>query len=248
MRRAQLDRFYSALGELEGKLGGRRQLGKAAGRDTWPQRGVYFVFEPDEYREDHRTPRVVRVGTHGLKAGGKSTLWGRLRQHRGTTRGDLAGGNHRGSVFRLHVGEALIAAGAVADAPQTWARRGSATPDVRNAERSVEAKVSEVIGRMSVLWLDIPDEPGPASLRGYVERNAIALLSNHHREAVDPPSPGWLGHHARATEIRSSGLWNVNHVAETARTDFVEAFEKSVSGSWASVGLAAEEQAPWQKM
>jgi len=50
--------------------------------------------------------RVVRVGTHGLKTGSTSTLWGRVHQHRDTREG---GGNHRGSVFRLHVGQALAA-------------------------------------------------------------------------------------------------------------------------------------------
>ena len=29
--------------------------------------------------------RIVRVGTHGLKTGSRSTLWGRLSQHRGTS-------------------------------------------------------------------------------------------------------------------------------------------------------------------
>ena len=30
-------------------------------------------------------------------------------------------------------------------------------------------------------------------MRGYIERNAIALLSNYGKPAIDPPSPGWLG-------------------------------------------------------
>ena len=46
-------------------------------------------------------PRVVRIGTHGLKNGSRSTLWGRLSQHRGSSRSGL--GNHRGSSFRLLV-------------------------------------------------------------------------------------------------------------------------------------------------
>ena len=53
-------------------------------------------------------PRVVRVGTHGLRPS-HSTLWGRLSQHKGSVGGGMpGGGNHRGSVFRLHVGSALL--------------------------------------------------------------------------------------------------------------------------------------------
>lgn len=71
-----------------------------------------------------------------------------------------------------------------------------------------------MIGQMSVLWIAVPDDPGPGSLRGSIERNCIALLSNHDRDKIDPPSGDWLGRSARAPHIRTSGLWNVNHVTE----------------------------------
>ena len=165
-----------------------------------------------------RAARCVRVGTHALRAS-SSTLWGRLRAHRGTP----AGGNHRGSVFRLHVGEALLNAGqGDATAAATWTKGSSAKRPTRDAEAALEYKVSKVIGAMSVLWVDVPDEPGPNSLRGHLERNAIALLSNHDRPPIDPPSPGWLGHHARASEIRSSGLWNVQHIAAGYDSAFLD--------------------------
>jgi hypothetical protein len=38
------------------------------------------------------------------------------------------------------------------------------------------------------LWLSVDDEPGPQSLRGCIERNAIALLSNYGKLPIDPPS------------------------------------------------------------
>lgn len=211
-RQHDVDRFYKLLADLEHAVDGRRQLASATGRDGWPARGVYFFFERGEHRESGGD-RVVRVGTHGLKTASGSTLWGRLRQHRGTRTG---GGNHRGSVFRLHVGQAFAADPDAADTtpPMSWASGSSAPPDVRNRERQWETRVSEIIGAMSVLWIAVPDEPGPDSLRGYIERNCIALLSNHARDPIDPPSNGWLGHHARAPQIRSSGLWNVNHIGE----------------------------------
>lgn len=49
--------------------------------------------------------RITRVGTHAIRDGEESTLWGRLRNHRGTHSG---GGNHRSLVFRRHVGMAMM--------------------------------------------------------------------------------------------------------------------------------------------
>ena len=53
--------------------------------------------------------------------------------------------------------------------------------------------------------------PGPSSDRSFVERNAIALLSNLSFNS-DRPTREWLGSHSAKPEIRNSGLWNVNYV------------------------------------
>src|SRR5688572_17482459 len=105
-RRADLDRLYRLLSELDDRVGGSRLLRDSVARSGWPARGVYFFFEPGEVREDGRIPRVVRVGTHAVSTGSKTTLWARLASHRGRTAG---GGNHRASVFRRHIGSALLA-------------------------------------------------------------------------------------------------------------------------------------------
>ncbi len=102
-----LVRFYSILDELDRTVGGARTLADCRGRMDWPKRGIYFFRELGENRSDSAGgPRIVRVGTHALKAGGKAKLWTRLSQHRGQTLS--GGGNHRGSIFRLIVGTALI--------------------------------------------------------------------------------------------------------------------------------------------
>jgi hypothetical protein len=240
-RRCDIERLYDLLAELEASLGGHRRLADATGRLDWPQRGVYFIFEHGERREDG-SPRVARVGTHGLKAGSKSTLWGRLRQHRGTRRGDRLGGNHRGSVFRLHVGGALMERG---DRPavETWATGSSAPRAIKDAESPLEVAVSAVIGDMDVLWVEVDDPAGPDSLRGWIETNAIGLLSNRARPAIDPPSQGWLGRHARAAAIRESGLWNVNHVDGSYEPAFLDDLEHLIRAqSCRHVDLAAEER------
>jgi hypothetical protein len=83
-RLQHLIRFYSLLARLERQIGGARRLADCSGRMEWPQRGVYFFRELGENRSDTGSgPRIVRVGTHALKAGGTTTLWTRLSQHRG---------------------------------------------------------------------------------------------------------------------------------------------------------------------
>jgi hypothetical protein len=101
-----LIRFYSTLDKLEENIGGARMLADCSGRMAWPNRGVYFFRESGESRtETGEGPRIVRVGTHGLKTGSDTKLWTRLSQHKGQRKGS---GNHRGSIFRLIVGAALI--------------------------------------------------------------------------------------------------------------------------------------------
>jgi hypothetical protein len=161
----------------------------------------------------------VRVGTHALKAGSQTTLWKRLSQHRGTAR--AGGGNHRGSIFRLIVGTALIEKDG--HHCPTWDdRRSTAPADVRAAEQALEREVSRTIGAMRFLWLPIDGEPGPDSERGYIERNAIALLSNFGKDPLDPPSAAWLGRYCNRPRVRASGLWNANHVDESYDPAFLE--------------------------
>jgi hypothetical protein len=63
---------------------------------------------------------------------------------------------------------------------------------------------------MPFLFLSIDDEPGSESMRGYIERNAIGLLSNHGKPKLDPPSTNWPVI-VIDERVRSSGLWNSNH-------------------------------------
>jgi len=221
-RLVHLQRFYELVEECTSRLGGPRRLSECTGRLEWPRRGVYFFFEPGEARGETGTgSRIVRVGTHALKAGSKTALWNRLSQHRGSK--SSGGGNHRGSIFRLLVGAAWLQKHSVDCA--TWGVGSSAPPDLREKERSLEQRVSELIGRMEIAWLAIDDEPGPNSLRGFIERNSIALLSNLEGTSLDPPSSQWLGHSCPRPLVARSGLWNQNHVNENYNPAFLDQFE-----------------------
>ena len=226
-RLRDLERFYHLLNQLESHLGGWRRLSDSSARTGWPVRGVYFFFEEGEARSDSGDGlRVVHVGTHALKRGSATSLWKRLAQHRGTAAS--GGGNHRGSIFRLLTGTALMQR-EPALAVKSWGRGSTADRSVRRDEHSLECRVSDSIGRMPLLWLAVPDESGPDSLRGFVERNTIALLSNHHCPALDPPSGTWLGRDCSRERVRRSGLWNNNHVDEVHDPSFLNDFERLVS-------------------
>jgi len=175
--------FYRLLEALESKQGGKRNLVLCNGRMQWPDKGVYFFFENGEHRSDSGSSlRVVRVGTHALTATSKTSLWKRLSQHRGNANGQR--GNHRGSIFRLLVGNALQTQdvqtinswGVSESASAAAAKLGVHHEHLKAEEMEAERAVSRIIGEMPFIWLGINDVPGPESLRGYVERNAIALL------------------------------------------------------------------------
>lgn len=220
-----LIRFYEILDMLAERIGGPRILAECTGRMGWPERGVYFFQEHGETRSDSGTGlRIVRVGTHALKTGSRTTLWNRLSQHRGSAKTGV--GNHRGSIFRLLVGTALSATNGMT--VPTWGHGSFVPKPVREKERRLEELVSRTIGQMPFLWLEVPDPPGPDSLRGYIERNAIALLSNYNSPVLDAPSPSWLGTHCNREKVRASGLWNQNHVDESYDPAFLDELERLV--------------------
>lgn len=225
-RRDDLVGFYGILDRLEKSIGGERCLAACSGRMDWPRRGVYFFREQTESRSDTGSgPRIVRVGTHALKVGSGTKLWTRLSQHKGQP--GTGGGNHRGSIFRLIVGSALARRHGF-DFP-TWGSGNTAKGEVRKAELALEKEVSAFIGKMSFVWLAIDDDAGPDSLRGYIERNAIALLSNYGKAALDAPSTDWLGRSSDRERVRGSGLWNQNHVDESCAPDFLDTLDELVS-------------------
>ncbi|MGH7878928.1 MAG: hypothetical protein ACREQD_05470, partial [Candidatus Binataceae bacterium] len=216
---------YQILERLRIKIGGFKQLADARGRMGWPTRGVYLFFERGEVREDGRTPRVVRVGTHAVSRGSQAELWGRLLQHRGPLRGRYpGGGNHRGSQFRYLVGDALIRSSDSVAMPalsQSWGIGNSASREILRAEHTLEVAVSDRIRPMPFLYIAIDDPSGPESMRKVVERSTIALLSNLRREQIDPPSKSWLGLNSYELKVRESGLWNIDHVDEDCSPDFL---------------------------
>lgn len=226
---ADLSRFYRSLE----KLGSPSPFATLDLRSL-PARGIYFFYEDGEARRESGSgPRVVRVGTHALVSGSRSTLAQRLGQHRGSQRG----GNHRGSIFRLLVGQALLS-NSLGLTCQSWGLKGQIKhaaeilnqdrADLRSAERPIEMNVSEILGRMYVTILGCTDDPGPHSKRGYIERNAIALLSAAQRKGFDQASSGWLGLNSNRELVVNSGLWNQRHTTDEIDSAFLDRLEAMV--------------------
>ncbi len=220
---AMLPRFDRIMRRLARAQAGGRLLSQANGRQPWPNRGIYFVTETvGPAGRDW----VTRVGTHAVSAGSRTTLWDRVSTHRGAEHG---GGSHRSSIFRSHVGRALTRRGD-ALAPITWGQGQSAPAEVRAGEVNLERRVSDAIGQMRLLWLDVPDAAGPRSDRAYLERNIIGLISRANLVALRAaPNVTWLGHSSTDWRIAASGLWNLDHLFYRPDPRFLDVLETYVN-------------------
>jgi len=176
---------------------------------TLPERGVYVFLDPTERSGLCRGPRIVRIGTHAVSQGSGSTLRARLRNHMGPSHG---AGGHRGSVFRMHVGRAILNANpAVFGAIPSWGVGQQATREILNQESQLEKMVSDYLGNLEVFLIAINDAPSKDSMRAKVETQLISLMTAA-GVPLETPSPDWLGRHSVVPEIATTGLWNVRDV------------------------------------
>jgi hypothetical protein len=217
-------RFYELLDELDHQVGGPRRLRNCTADSGWPVYGVYFFFEDGESRTAGQCPRVVRVGTTTSR-----TLWDRLAKHRGRQASEactfaLAAGPRRAhSVFRRHLGTAIITRDHPDWPPEVLDDWYDPSYRHQPLEEQIEREVSEYIGVMPFLWLDVPDSKD----RHDIEAGAIGLLSMCTGDA-DPPSDDWLGRYAYRKEILDSGLWNVQLINEPHDPGFLDLMDARV--------------------
>jgi hypothetical protein len=188
-------------------------------QNPMPEQGVYFFFDPEEKtRFSKCLGRLVRIGTHGVSAGSKATLRDRLRTHLGTSDGY---GNHRSSVFRLHVGEAIIRRDGLRKRFPQCGNGQNSSPVVRERERPLEKKVSDVISKLHVANVKVADESTKASARSVIERLTIALFTENY-QPVECSSPHWLGRNSAHDLISKTGLWNLREVGSKADLDVIK--------------------------
>lgn len=162
--------------------------------DAVPSNGVYLVYEEGELFEGR--PRIVRIGTHRAQDG----LRRRLRYH--------VGGNKNSSIFRKHLGSAVLKRlGYAGEEIARWMRQD--TRGWRDVEKTITVEL-ETRFTFSCLRIDNTSE------RMGMERRLIASLT-----CLDysPASDQWIGNLAWSPVVRSCGMWNSQHVADSDRLD-----------------------------
>ena len=178
-----LNKFYELINKLE-KFESIDEFLKSEQKYS---KGVYFFFDPAE-KINNGYNRIIRVGSHGLSAGVKSNLKGRLRQHKGFING---GGNRRASVFRRHVGNAII--------------KKENFDEKEVQDEVLEKMISDYINSLPLAVLLFEDD---ADKRRIFEKNSIRILSN----CSENFNKDWLGSFSIDEKISKSGLWNIQHV------------------------------------
>jgi len=146
------------------------------------------------------TQVILGLGTHG----GRATLRERMRQHYSL--------NREGSVFRRHLGSALLKTKRFSDEQIAEWSRGRKSPRWRDFTET-EAEVSQLIRSRFLFRVVAVDD---IEERETLEEELIASL------AACPqckPSEGWLGRFARNEKVRRSGLWNSDYVDSEKRMD-----------------------------
>jgi hypothetical protein len=168
-----------------------------------PSDGIYFFLERGEHVviDGTTVDRIVRIGTHREDA----RFPARIHQHYGNRHS--FGGNKNGSVFRRHLGGALLRRQDPADPRLAeWIAQGG------QSYREVEETVSRHLrGFFTFVWVSVPTKEARLSL----ESGLIALLAQH---PAGLPSPSWLGRYADPN-IAASGLWNTQHLTSPVITE-----------------------------
>lgn len=169
-----------------------------------PANGLYAFFERGETcdRDGRNVDRIVRVGTHRVNGNFPK----RIGQHYGNAKS--LGGNKNGSVFRKHLGGAILRRSDPKDLriPDWLRQKGPSYLDV-------EEEVSRTLRDHFTFVCFAADE---REERLVLERGLIALLAQH---PLGEPSLGWLGRYAVAEAIPASGSWNVQHVGALPLTE-----------------------------
>ena len=162
-----------------------------------PKNGIYLFFEQgeDAMCGARLVNRIVRVGTH-TKDG---RFRPRIRQHYGNV--SSLRGNKNGSVFRKHVGGALLRRDNLADHRLgEWLKQGG------QSYLEIEERVShELRTRFTFCCIEVDD----ANERKTFERGLVALLA---QRPPGNPSDHWLGRYAASEKLVRSGIWNSQRI------------------------------------
>ena len=147
-------------------------------------------------------------------------------------------GNHRASVFRLHVGEAIIRRDNLRARFPEWGKNQNAERPIVEGERELEGLVTSYISRLQLQCIEVTDRASKNSARSTIEKSSIALFTER-LVPVEPPSSSWLGLHSAHESIVRTGLWNVRDTGKKADFQVIELISNRLSQFLASTTKAA---------
>lgn len=186
--------------------------------DLLPANGISVFFEAGETccLEGKQVDRVVHIGSNERDG----RFPGRIRQHYG--RVNSLGGNKNSSIFRKHIGGALLNRSDPHDPRiEDWSKPQG--PTLADVEEWVSRELRD---RFSFICFPVDSVEECLSLK----KGLIALLAQH---PLGCPSRSWLGHHALNPDISSSGLWNTQYVwSQPLSPSQFYLIEKTVKGIW----------------
>lgn len=198
--RMNLKQMYRRVDELYDLVQQLPRFDHLTPKERLPANGIYIFFEQGENAvwRGGCVSRIVRIGTHRRDG----SFPGRIRQHYG--RVNSLRGNKNGSVFRKHVGSALLRKADLRDP-----RLDSWLGQKGGSYLEVEEQVSRTLrDNFTFSCIRVDD----ATDRINIEKGLIALLA---RYSPLKPSKAWLGHHAASEKIRECGLWNVQRATSS---------------------------------
>jgi len=162
-----------------------------------PTSGIYVFFEHGQQIlfQNEMADRIVRSGTHRMDR----RLRTRIRNHFGNVNSLL--GNKNGSVFRKHLGGALLRK-EDPDDPRLacWEEQGCRC--CKDFEETVSQELRDNF-TFSCFRADSSED------RLKLKSGLIALFAT---QPLGLPSGDWLGWHTRDKKISFSGLWNIRDV------------------------------------
>ncbi len=176
-----------------------------------PENGIYFFYEEDETYEINGvvTDRIVRIGTCDKD----NNFRIRIRNH--------YKGNKNSSVFRMHIGSAIIKKDKRKDINlNEWMKHGTSTN--KDIEELINKTFKEKF-RFRCIPIESKDK------RVQLEKKLIATLSGWNY----PSSKEWIGHYAKRKNIRSIGLWNIKdtHSQNTMTTHDLIFLKEKINSS-----------------
>lgn len=160
-------------------------------RSELPKNGIYFFYEEGEFctHGNEKQKRIVRVGINKIDENFRSRINSHYRS------------NKNSSVFRKHIGGALLKRLDTNDKRlEQWLKQDAPTFQEMETEVTKEFK-----GHFSFRCIPVDDKEERLQL----EEEFIATIAKCDR---CKPSENWLGNFASDELVRTSGLWNHQHV------------------------------------